>query len=137
MNKFNQVDLYFTYGGDFDIDANGDLKDTSKLFGQAILQEVRSRLKSKNGEWKLEAGIGSNVEDLLGQPSTSSTIAEIVSAITTSLTFDRFLNVGEFEIVPLRLTDSILIFRIIIFTSIGELSSTIGYDSDHQRFIGY
>lgn len=137
MTKFDQTDLFFTYGGDYDIDANGDLRDTSNTFGRAIVQEVRNRLTSKRGEWRLEPSIGSDVQDLLGEANTEGLTQEIASEVVRSLTFDRFLNAGEFEIIPLRLTDAILLFRIVIFTSVGELNATIGYDSNHQRFIGY
>lgn len=137
MSKYTELDLWFTDDGDFDIASDGDLKDTSSSFGRAILQEIRDRLRSKKGEWKLSSTIGSNLESFLGEPGTLQNISKVVAEVERSITFDRMMLPGEFEVIPLQLTDSIVIFRIIIYTREGELVTQIGYDSDRQRFIGY
>lgn len=137
MSKFTEIDFWFTDDGDLDVDASGDLRDTNGTLGRAVLQEIRDRLKSKRGEWKLNTGIGSSIESFLGEPGTTARIDQAVAEIERALTFDRMLLAGEVEVVPLQLKDSIVLFRVIVHTREGELSAQIGYDSDTQRFIGY
>ena len=137
MSKYTQVDLWFTEEGDLAIDNNGDLKDTLNSYGRAVLQEIRDRLHNRPGEWKLNSSIGSNLERFLGEAGTTGTIGRVVNEIVQALTFDRLLIPGEFEVIPLQFIDSILMFRIIISTKEGELSTSFGYDSDQSRFIGY
>ena len=137
MSKFTEVDLWFTEDGDFKVGSDGDLKGTEDSFGRAVLQEIRDRVRSKRGEWKLFASIGSNLESYLGEPGTSQNITRASQEIERSLTFDRMMLPGEMEVVPLQIARDVAMFRIIVFTREGELSATLGYDSNRQRFIGY
>jgi hypothetical protein len=137
MSKYTEVDLWFSDIGDLDIDSSGDLRDTKPTYGRAVIQEIRDRLKADQGDWKLAPSIGANLASFLGDAATAEHINRIVRRVEDALTFDRLLQAGEFEVVPIQVGTSIALFRIIISTSEGELDVTIGYDSDTQRFIGY
>lgn len=137
MSKFTDIDLWLTEQGDLDVDSSGDLETTEDSFGRAVLQEIRNRLRSNLGDWKLHESLGSNLQRFIGAPLNADTLGLIVAQIEQALSFDGFLRIGEFQIVTLQMTREIAIFRIIVQTSEGELSTSIGYDSDQQRFIGY
>lgn len=133
----NHIDLWFTNDGDFAIDANGDLKDTSSITGRSTLQEIRTRLRAVPGDWLLNPGFGANIESFLGESATSATIAAVGRAITESITFDGLASPANIEVIPIQISKTIYYFRVIIQTSEGELTETFGYDSDVARFIGY
>lgn len=137
MADIYNYDYWFTNEGDFQTDANGDLKDTSETPGRSILQEVRTRLRASSGDWPLNKKIGANLESHLGGPRSLQTIRAVSSAIINSLTFDRFLLPGEIEIIPLPIGTDVIYFRIIIHTAQGDLIDDFGYDSNSARFIGY
>lgn len=136
MSDFNAVDLWFTESGDIAIDDNGDLKDTSPVYGRSLIQEIRTRLKAHTGDWLLYKTIGANLEDYLGESSTDRHIGRVIRAITGSLTYDRLLLPNEIEITPLKLNDSTVLFRLIVKTLEGDIGVDLAYDSDHKRFLG-
>ena len=137
MSKYRVTDLWFTESGDLSIDSHGDLEDTNSNYGRAIIQEVKDRLKSSQGDWKLQRSIGANLQVYLGEASTSKNLELISSRIKDALSFDRLLTAGEFQVIPLEIGKSAVIFRIIIHTPEGDLAATLGYDSDNQCFMGY
>ena len=140
VDKFTRTDLWFSNEGDFVLDGNGDLKDTGYHYGRSLQQEIRSRLASRPGDWKLESrlGIGSYIFDVLGENDTEETRAILRQAIIEALTFDRLLLPSEIEVLVLPVGLGEVLLRIIVSDPIsgGESEITIGYNSDNQRFIG-
>lgn len=135
MAVTDKVDLWFSSDGDFAIE-NGDLKDTSALYGRSLLQEIRTRLQTTRGDWRLNSMLGANLEEFLGDPGTMANINRVASAMSYSLTFDNLIPSGDIEIIPYPLNESIVLFRIIVQTQRGELTLTMAYDSDQSRFMG-
>jgi phage baseplate assembly protein W len=137
MSKYTEVDFWFTADGDLDVDSSGDVRDTDDEFGRAVIQEIRDRLRATRGEWKLNSAIGSSVGQFIGEAGTSANITRAKTEISEAIHAGRLLSPGEAEIIPLQLSPSVVIFRIILHTQEGEINTQIGYDSDVQRFIGY
>jgi len=137
MSKFKQVDFWFSEIGDLEVDRSGDLKDTKGSYGKAILQEVRDRLRGSLGDWKLNPQLGANLNRFLGESGTQANVNRIVTRVIESITFDGLLDQAEVSIIPLQLGDSTVLFRIIVVTREGELTSTFSFDTDENRFIGY
>ncbi len=136
MASADKTDLWFTPDGDYWIDETGDLKDTTRLYGRSLIQEVRSRLSANRGDWILHPLLAANLEEQLGEPGTSKTIISIVNAIIKALTFDNLVLPNELEIYPLPISSEHVIFRIIIHTPKGELTEIMSYNSDTLRFVG-
>lgn len=137
MSKFKQVDLWFSEIGDLEVDRSGDFKDTKVVYGRAILQEVRDRLRGSFGDWKLTPQFGANVKDFLGESGTLANINRIVTRVIEAITFDGLLDQASVDVIPLQLGDSTVLFRIIVVTKEGELTSTFSFDTNENRFIGY
>ncbi len=137
MSKFNQVDLWFSDIGDLEVDRSGDLKDTKNSYGKAVLQEVRDRLRGNFGDWKLTPQLGANVKEFLGESGTQANINRIVERVIEAITFDGLLDQASVDIIPLQIGDSTVLFRIIVVTREGELTSTFSFDTNENRFIGY
>tara|TARA_R110002126_G_scaffold183202_7_gene331764 strand:+ start:844 stop:1257 length:414 start_codon:yes stop_codon:yes gene_type:complete len=137
MSKYTEVDLWFTSAGDLAVDDSGDLKDTDNEFARAVIQEIRDRLKSRRGDWRLNKTIGSSLGDFIGESGTSMNVIRAKNEIIEAIHSGGLLSPGEAQVVPLQLTPSVVIFRIILLTQRGEINTQIGYDSDTQRFIGY
>jgi hypothetical protein len=132
----DKVDFWFTADYDFETDDNGDLKDTSFFSGRSLLQEVRSRLRGRRGDWVLNKTLGANLEDFIGEPGTTPVIQAVVGAIRTALVSDGLIPAADLEVLTLPLTDSILLIRLVIQTDQGELTENLAYDSDTARFVG-
>jgi len=137
MSRFDAADLWFTEEGDLVLGDNGDLKDTTSVYGRSLLQEIRTRLKADKGDWKLHTSLGANLTSYLGEAATKRYVSLIGRAIVESLTYDRLLLPGDFEIIPLTLANGIVLFRLVVKTAEGELIANFGYDSDRSRFMGY
>jgi len=136
MAAADKIDLWFTAEGDFEIDANGDLKDTSEVYGRSLVQEIRTRLRASTGDWVLNRTLGANLESFTGEPGTQANINAISLAIRGALTSDLLIPPGDLEVIAMPLSDSVCMFRIIVLTPRGELTETMAYDSDHAKFLG-
>jgi hypothetical protein len=136
MAAADKVDLWFTAEGDLEVDTNGDLKDTSEVYGRSLIQEIRTRLRATTGDWVLNRTLGANLESFTGEPGTPANINAILMAIRNSLTSDLLISPGDLEIIPMPIGNSICLFRIIVITPRGELTETMAYDSDSAKFIG-
>lgn len=136
MSKFTDIDFWFSHDGDFAVDDAGDLKSTQTLYAGSLLQEMRDRVRSSKGDWKLRPNVGANLSSLIGENLTSQLIDRITQRIETELVYDRLLTAGEYEILPLQIGKHNLIFRIVVSSPNGELSFMIGYNSHNQQFFG-
>lgn len=131
----DRVDLWFTRDGDFKVDSNGDLLDTSGIKNRSLLQEIRTRLSSRKNTWKLTKGIGANLTSFLGEARTNQQISIIRNAIIECLTFDNLVGVPDLEVISMPLNRETVLYRIIVKTTEGELTEDFAYSSDEARFI--
>ncbi len=131
----DRVDLWFTRDGDFKVDSNGDLLDTSGVKNRSLLQEMRTRLSSRKNTWKLNRGIGANLISYLGEARTNYQISLIQRAIVECLTFDNLIGIPDLEVIPMPLNREVVLFRIIVKTTEGELTEDFAYSSEEARFI--
>ena len=129
------VDLWFTREGDFSIDDTGDLKDTGLLTGRAILQEARTRLNSRKGEWSLDKTVGSDLIHGLGEGRTARQIQVIVQMIVEALTASKTMKPGDIEVLPLPIGSDGVLFRIVIKSNIGNITDDLIYSTQENRFI--
>jgi hypothetical protein len=136
MATSDKIDLWFTAEGDLAIDVNGDLKDTSSQYGRSLIQEIRTRLRGRMGDWVLNKSLGANLEDFGGEPGTPVNILALINTIRASLTFDLLISPGDLEILPIQISKVMWMFRLIVKTPMGDLTETLAYDSDATRFIG-
>lgn len=136
MAAADKIDLWFTAEGDFEVDDNGDLRDTSAVYGRSLVQEIRTRLRAATGDWVLNKTIGANLESFTGEPGTPANITAVSMAIRTALTSDFLISPGDLEVIPMPIGKSMCLFRLVVLTPRGELTETMAYDSDSAKFIG-
>jgi hypothetical protein len=109
--RIEKVDIRWSQVGDF-ILKSGDIEDSSKNFGEAFIQEVRTRISNAIGTWKTNPIIGSNIDEFEGQPNTPLTGQRLQADATFALTKDGYLNINEFEITPVPIAETQILMRI-------------------------
>jgi len=109
--RIDRVDLKFSQAGDFVI-KSGDLEDTSNNFGEAFVQEVRSRIGNAINSWKTNPIIGSNIDEFEGQPNTPNTGQRLKQDATFALTRDGYLDSTDFEVTPVPVSETQILMRI-------------------------
>jgi hypothetical protein len=92
-----QADLVWTTEGDIMIN-DGFMLDTKNQAVMHLYQSVRDRITSSVGDWKYFPNKGTRFQSLLGKPLDGRTEEELRQVLTASLTQDRFLGLGEFNI---------------------------------------
>ena len=59
-----------------------------------------------------------------------------MQAMIEVLTSDFLIASGDLEIIPIPISQSVVLFRMVVKPPRGELTETMAYDSDSARFIG-
>ena len=137
MKSAEPVDLWFSVEGDFQVDASGDLKDSSSVYARSLVQEIRTRLAAASNDWKLTPTLAANVQDFLGRASTKAVLDELAVRIRDILTIDGLLSSRDFTVSYVKLYDHIVVYRITLNTPEGDLFVHLGYNTDHKQFMGY
>ena len=110
-DRIDKIDLGWSEIGDLTL-RRGDFKDTSDKFGKAFIQEIRSRIGHTAGTWRTNPNIGSNIDEFEGQPNTPLTGDRIRADINFALTKDSFLDISEFEVIPVPVSRSEILVRV-------------------------
>lgn len=98
MRDYNQVDLEFSYDGDFTIGLDGDLGDTANNVVQSFTQEVQTRLRSDLYDWAIHPHLGAALSDLLGEPNEKETAEEGKAKIISALTRDGLCDMNAISV---------------------------------------
>jgi hypothetical protein len=99
MYHRTKVDLLWADSGDLSLDTTReDLADTTSLSYRAMIQQVRTRVESSQGDWRLQQSIGANLNRFLGKPNNARLGAEIKNSITAALTSGAFLRATELQV---------------------------------------
>lgn len=124
-SNYDSIDLYFTDEGDFAIDQDGDVKDTSENFLRSITQEVRDRVKSSLRDWQGDPHIGASLVEFLGEPSTPELVKEIKLQIIQALTFDGLIAITDLVVMIMPVGIHSLLIRIKVRASTSTQSPDI------------
>ena len=137
MRNPNLIDLWFTHDGDYQVDSNGDLKDTSSEYERSLVQEIRTRTMASTGDWKLTPTLAANVDSFLGNAATDVVLKNVAESIRNVLTIDNLLTPRDFDVSFIRVSSSIVMYRVTLSTPAGDLFVHLGYNTDHKKFMGY
>jgi hypothetical protein len=83
--NYDSIDLDWTWSGDFTLDDDGDLKDTSEDLLLSLVNEITTIVKSSVGDWAEEINIGADLDDYVGEPNTSATAKSILARLESAL----------------------------------------------------
>lgn len=97
--------------GDFSI-TNNDLVCTRNNLDN-LKDVVIERYKTNAKDFLLVPTYGANLERFIGKGIDQSLINNIVTNLKYSLTYDKFVNLNELEIIPIILNDKLRLFTYI------------------------
>lgn len=105
-------DIFLTSTADLKLDGSGDFALVSG--NTALLQQVRFRLQTVQGDWRLYPNCGASLEGFLGQPNNAVTGAAVQTAVMDALTHDSFLYPSQLTItvVPVNLNELGIVVQI-------------------------
>jgi len=114
MRDYSQIDLEFSYDGDFTIGASGDLGDTADNTLQSFIQEAQTRLRSELYDWTMHPHLGAAMSDLLGEPNDKETAEEGQVKIISALTKDGFCNADAISVHYMPVSRHHILYKISI-----------------------
>ena len=94
----DNIDLAWTYDGDYVVGLDGDMEDTSNDALRSFIQEVQSRLRSGIRDWEDFPHIGADVDASRGEPNRRRTANAIRTRMLNALTQDAFMDAEDVEI---------------------------------------
>jgi hypothetical protein len=98
MANYDDVDLEFTYDGDFVLGADGDLKDTVDDALRSLRQEIQSVCNSELGDWQLYSTRAATLSDFVGEPNSRSTAKQIHDRVRAALLSHGVVNSSDLQI---------------------------------------
>ena len=114
MARLDEVDLYWSYDGDFGVGKDGDLLDTSDDLIQAKVQEIQSIVKSEIGDWKYHPNFAATLSDFVGKPNSRTTGTDIRDRIISVLVSNNVLSAGDFDVrvVPVDIHSVLVMIKV-------------------------
>lgn len=109
---YDRKDFYWSRRGDIVLDQEGDLLDTGYDVLRSLVQEVRTRIQSEQGDWDLYSELGANMADLVGESNNRSTAESGKSKITASLSQYGFVDTNDLLVQYIPLDESNIMYRI-------------------------
>ena len=110
-----EVDFYFSDDGDFIVDNNADLMDTSEDSYRSLIQGVMTRLNYNKNEWPGSgAFIGANMSEFQGMPNTAETGDKIRTRIISELTRHGFIKQANLNVTVVPLSHKTILCKIMI-----------------------
>ena len=79
-----------------------------------MVQEVRTRIMSAQGDWVLYPDLGANLYQLIGEPNIPLTAEDGKSRIIASLSRDGFVNSSDISIKYIPYDQDKLLYRLVI-----------------------
>ena len=97
-NLYDEIDLAFSWNGDFDVSAEGDLLDTSNDTLLSLRQEIHTIMASDLNDWELYPGYAATLSDFIGEPNNQNTAAAIHDRIRMALTANGVILESDLRI---------------------------------------
>lgn len=114
---YDRNDLAWTSRGDIIISHDGDIMDTNADPLRSLFQEVKTRIKSEIGDWKLSPTVGSSIGDYVGEPNNKLTAEAIKTRIKVALTQDGLVNSSDLSIKYMPIDIDRLMVRVTILVA--------------------
>lgn len=124
---YDRNDLAWTSRGDLVISHNGDIMDTDADPLRSLYQEVKTRIKSELGDWKLQSNVGASLGDFVGELNNKLTAEAIKTRIKVSLTRDGLVNSADLAIKYMPIDVDRLMFRVSI--QVAQTAKNAGSES--------
>ena len=106
------TDLYWSLDEDYVVGEDGDLRDTSFDSFRGIYQEMRTRGMASFYDWREHPNLGSNMDELIGQPNNRVTAEDGKARLVSALTLGGFLPKTSIGIRYLPITKDRLMYFI-------------------------
>jgi len=126
---YDNTDLLWTTHGDYYIGRDNDLMDTSFDPLRSLVQEVRTRIMSDQGDWVNDPSIGGNISDFVGKMNNKPTAEGLKVRIIGCLTRDNFIHPQDLKVMYLPVDRDRIMFRLsvrVAATAKNVGSTTIG-----------
>jgi hypothetical protein len=109
--NYDSTDLLWTSRGDFYI-ANGDLMDTEHDPLRSLMQEIKNRASSDQGDWSVFPDLGATPSRFVGEPNNKETAESIKVSILSALTRNGYIHTRDVEIKYMPVSRTELLFRL-------------------------
>ena len=107
----NKQDFLWGDIGDLIIE-NGDIKDSRLDGASGFLDEVKIRVSSSVGDWKLSPEKGASLPFFEGRTNNEKTRSEIITSITESLLAGGFLHARQFNVSVIPISEDEIAIRV-------------------------
>lgn len=110
-----EKDFYFSDDGEFILDENKDIMDTSYDYNRSLIQGIQARLKFNKNEWPgASKNVGANISEFQGKPNTAEVGAQIKTRIIVELTKDGFLKTTDLKVDIIPFSETEIICKILV-----------------------
>ena len=127
--NYDDIDMRWTWNGDYGLGLDGDLLDTSNDLLLSLIQDCHTVCASELKDWEIYPNLGANLDDFIGEPNTRSRALLIhdrvqLGLVGAGIVADRDLTVN---VVPIHRHKVLIILTINVMpTAANGLSAQTG-----------
>ena len=109
---YDGTDFFWSWRGDYAIDADGDIASTEYDPLRAVVQDIRDILSTNAGDWKLYFNRGASLSDFVGELNSKITAENIKTRIVGALTKTGTVSFSDIKVKYIPIDNDKLMIRI-------------------------
>lgn len=111
---YDEIDLRFSWNGDFDLGDTKDFKDTSDDGLEALTQEIHGIAASALGDWEIYPNLGAGLDDFVGEPNLRRIGDSIHDRLSLSLISSDIVQEEDLSIrvLPVHIHKLLIVVRV-------------------------
>ena len=127
-SNYDKTDLAWTWCGDYLPSKDGDFADTFDDKIQSLVQEIQTVVQSSLLDWEEHPGLGSGLDEFIGEPNTKVTANRLRTRVRDSLILFNVVRDSDLDIkvIPVGIHAVLLLIKVAaLATSENSLAENI------------
>jgi hypothetical protein len=131
--NYDEIDLAWTLNGDLALGKDGDIADTSHDVLKSLRQEIRTRVRSSLEDWEMHPEIGSDLDEIIGEPNNKQTAERGKNRIIDSLIRDNFMSEMDVKVKYVPVDQNRILY--ILTVSVAPTTANDGSEEFAVKFL--
>lgn len=131
----SKVDLLWTDSGDLSLSDRLDLADTTALNYRAFIQQITTVVSASSNDWRLQPGIGANLNRFVGKPNNAELGQAIRRSIINGLSTVVRPQELMVEVFPIAKDEVAILLVINPYGDRGEIRLAFSYNSVDNKLL--
>ncbi len=128
-NNYDNIDLGWSWDGDYQVGSDHDLGDTAADAIQSLIQEIMTIVKSESRDWELWPNMAGNADESIGRPNNKTTAAGLQDRLRAAIVSMGLVAEADLKVkvIPVHMNEVLVNIQVAALPSPYNSLSEIGF----------